>query len=272
MNLEQVARDTRALTIRSIAAARSGHPGSCMSAVEAMVLLHCEVMRGTEGQYHPDKAQDIFVLSAGHKAPLLYSLWSVLGWIPEADTLSLRKLSSPYQGHPSRQHTPWCWTSTGSLGQGLAVAVGYALAYRRQGLDKKVYCLASEGDLNEGISTEALRLAVHFKLNNFTLLVDYNKKMSDRHSQLMVHPVAELEGLGLLVEECLGNNFHSIRSLLSLAGKVHTRPMAIILHTIKGYPISYMINDPDAYHGSVCLSQDEVDRALLELETEVING
>ncbi len=264
-DLKQLAKRTRALTVRILREAASGHPGGALSMVEIITLLHTEVMRPQP--YHPDKAQDIFILSGGHKWVSLVALWSCLGWIPESDALSLRKLSSPYQGHPSRLHTPWCWTSTGSLGQGTAVSVGYALAYQRQGVDKKVYCLLGEGDLNEGVTLEAMRIASHYRLNNLVWILDHNFKMSDHHSKIMVHPSQEAAAFGWLVVDGInGHSFQALRDAFDLAETSRGRPVFIVAETRKGYPIHFMLEDADSYHGSVKLSQEDVDLALKQLE------
>lgn len=257
MGLDEIARQVRELTVRAIKNCGSGHPGGSLSAVEIMVLLHCEVMRPQP--YHPDQAQDIFILSGGHKCPALYALWGVLGWVDPDSVLTLRKLGSPFQGHPSYQHTPWIHASSGSLGQACAVAVGYALAYHRAGLDKIVYCLVGEGDLNEGITTEALRIAAYYKLTNFVLIVDYNRRMSDRHSKVMVNPGRELEGLGFMVEPCNGHLFSGLRASFQM---IESKPTAIVAHTVKGYPVPAWMDDPDGAHGSLTLSQDDLDMAL----------
>jgi transketolase len=266
MNLEQVARDTRALTVKMIANAKSGHPGGSLSMIEALVLLHCEEMQPQP--YHPlAEGGDIFILSKGHGFPAQAALWAVLGWIPEAEAMSLRKLGGSIQGHPSRQHQKMSIVSSGSLGQGVACGVGFALAYKIQGVKRRVYVLCGEGCLNEGITLEACRIAAYYQLHNLCLLVDFNRKQSDRYSQLMVHPERELEALGFMTEPCLGHSFHAIRSMLNLAKQVHTRPMAIILHTVKGKGVPAWEADSDGMHGSVTLSEKDLQMAL-----EAING
>ena len=104
-DLKEIARQVRILTLKAIHASRAAHPGGSLSMVEIITLLHCRIMQPQP--YHPDRAQDIFILSAGHKVPSLYALWGVLGWVDPASVLTLRKMGSPFQGHPSCPHQKW---------------------------------------------------------------------------------------------------------------------------------------------------------------------
>lgn len=252
VDLEQTVRDVQRNIIMSIFHAKSGHPGGSLSAAHVLTLLYFEVMR----------EQDIFILSKGHAAPCLYAVLAQKGLIPMESLSTLRHLSSPLQGHPSLQHLKEVHASSGSLGQAFSVACGYALAYHRQGLDRRVFVLLGDGECQEGIVTEAARIAAHYNLSNLVCLVDYNRKQSDRYSINFANPEAEFRAFGWSVTGCNGHDFAALRTALRLATEAERGPQCVVAHTVKGYPIKYMMDDPDSYHGSVCLSEQDVQEAL----------
>ncbi len=265
-DLKEIARQVRILTLQSIARAGSGHPGSALSMVELITLLHCEVMQPQP--YHHARAQDIFVLSAGHKCPSLYALWGVLGWVDPVDVLTLRQIGSPFQGHPSYPHLPWLHCSSGSLGIAYSEAVGMALGRKLTGQPGMVYVLIGDGELMEGIVAEASRLAVHFKLDNLCVILDRNFKSSDEYSIMLVKEYEEALAWGFEVTLIDGHDFSELREAFDEVHRIegYGQPTFIICETKKGKGISAYESDPSGGHGSLTISDGELQAFLEELE------
>ena len=263
-DLKDIARQVRILTIRSLAQATSGHPGGSLSMIEIITMLHCEVMQPQP--YHPDHAQDIFILSAGHKVPSLYALWGVLGWVDPADVLTLRQLGSPFQGHPSYPHQKWLHCSSGSLGIAASVSVGMALGRKQMGNRGRVYCLIGEGDLNEGITLESLRIASHYKLDNLCFILDFNQKMRDGESKIMVKPKQELEAFGLDIWTVDGHDFSALSQTFKMSQSIIRKPVGIIARTVKGKGVAAYESDPSGGHGSLTITDGDLQSFLEELE------
>ena len=169
--------------------AGSGHPGGSLSAVELLVGLYFSGEMAVDAS-HPDwEGRDRFILSKGHVAPVLYSVLARKGFFPVEELWTLRKLDSILQGHPHMGHTPGLDCSSGSLGQGLSIANGLALAFRMQGRANRVYCLLGDGELQEGQVWEAVMTAAQHKLDNLCAMVDYNRVQLDG-------TLAEIKDLG----------------------------------------------------------------------------
>ncbi len=263
-DLKEIARQVRILTLQSIHASKAAHPGGSLSMVEIIAILHCEVMQPQP--YHPDHARDIFVLSAGHKVPSLYSLWGVLGWVDPAAVLTLRQLGSPFQGHPSYLHFSWLHCSSGSLGIAFSEAVGMALGRKLTGQPGTIFVLIGDGEAMEGIVTEASRLAVHFELDNLCVILDRNGKSSDEHSIMLVKAADEAIAWGFEVAIADGHNFDSLREAFAEARETWGQPTLIIAETKKGKGIAQYESDPSGGHGSLSISDQELETFLKELE------
>jgi len=265
-SLAQAAAFVRKHSIASIYHAGSGHPGGAMSSADLFACLF-----GAELNLWPssldDPNRDRFVLSKGHAAPALYAVGAHYGFCGKEAALRLRKLHSPFQGHPHVLDMPWVETSTGSLGQGFSVAVGMAMGLKMQKRSARVYAMLGDGELQEGEVWEAAMCAAHHKLDNLCIVIDYNKLQSDDFNS----NICGLEPLGAkwrafdwAVAEIDGHDIKQILQTFYRAGGTTGRPQVIIAHTVKGKGVPYMENIPQ-WHGSVKLTRDQAETALKSL-------
>ena len=264
--IAEAARFTRKHAIASIYHAGSGHPGGAMSSADILACLF-----GAELNFWPDAIndpdRDRFVLSKGHGAPALYAIAAHHGFCDARAALNLRKLGSPFQGHPHVLDLPWVETSTGSLGQGFSVALGMAMGLKLQRKPARVYTLLGDGELQEGEVWEAAMCAAHHKLDNLCAVIDYNKLQSDdRNDAIMrLEPLAaKWRAFDWAVAEINGHDIDEILAAFRRASATHGRPAVIIAHTIKGKGVPYMENIPH-WHGSVKLTHAQADEALTAL-------
>jgi len=251
-----------------IGKAGSGHPGGSLSAVEIVTALYFRVMRlDPKNPHWPDR--DRFILSKGHAAPLLYAALAEKGFFPKEWLLTLRQLGSPLQGHPHCRYLPGVEVSTGSLGQGLAVGNGMALAARLDKRDYRIYVLLGDGELQEGMVWEAAMAASHYGLDNLTAIVDRNFLQIDGSTEqvMSLEPVEDkFRAFGWEARTIDGHDFPQILEALDWARRVKGKPAAIVAHTIKGKGVSFMENNPD-WHGKAP-KPEEVERALAELQDQ----
>lgn len=265
----QLAQDARFIRMHAIAAiyhAGSGHPGGALSSADLFACLY-----GTQMNVWPqgvaDPGRDRFVLSKGHAAPALYAAGARFGFCDARQALNLRKLGSPFQGHPHVLDLPFVETSTGSLGQGFSVALGMALGLRIQGNPARVYTMLGDGELQEGEVWEAAMAAAHHRLSRLTALIDYNKLQSDAPNAAIMglEPLAaKFTAFGWQVQEIDGHDIAAILGALHETGMNADRdkgPSLIIAHTIKGKGVPFMENIP-AWHGSVKLTRQQTEDAL----------
>lgn len=257
---------TRKHAIAAIYHAGSGHPGGALSCADILAALF-----GAELNLWPDEPnepdRDRFVLSKGHAAPALYAVASHFGFCSPRAALSLRKLGSPFQGHPHVIDLPWVETSTGSLGQGISVAVGMAMGLRLKKSAARVYALLGDGELQEGEVWEAAMCAAHYGLDNLCAIIDYNKLQSDaRNDAIMrLEPLAaKWRAFDWAVAEIDGHDVDALLRTLRRAGSSQERPSLIIAHTTKGKGVPYMENIP-TWHGSVKLTRAQAVEALTAL-------
>lgn len=262
----QAARFARQHAIAAIYHAGSGHPGGAMSSADIMACLF-----GAELNLFPDAVtdpgRDRFVLSKGHGAPTLYAVAAHYGFCNPREALRLRKLGSPFQGHPHVLDLPWVETSTGSLGQGFSVALGMAMGLKLQKSTARVYTLLGDGELQEGEVWEAAMCAAHHRLDNLCVIIDYNKMQSDdRNANIMaLEPLAaKWRAFDWAVAEIDGHDIPAILSTFRRAASTHGRPSCIIAHTVKGKGVPYMENVP-TWHGSVKLTPQQAEEALTAL-------
>ena len=260
------ANEIRKDIIRMLCEAGSGHPGGSLSATDILTALYFKVLRhDPKNPKWPDR--DRVILSKGHGAPALYAALAHAGYFPIKDLMTLRKLDSPLQGHPDMRRLPGLEASTGSLGQGLSIGVGTALAGR---LDKKgyySYVILSDGETNEGQTWEAASFAAHHGLDHLIAIMDYNKFQLDDavKSIIDMEPVVDKwKAFNWQVFEIDGHDMKLIVDTLEQAKKVSGKPIIIVAHTIKGKGISFMENN-NHYHG-VAPTKEEAERALKELE------
>jgi len=264
--LTAAAKAIRAIAIASIYHAGSGHPGGCLSSADLLASLY-----GAELNVWPSERnnpmRDRFVLSKGHAAPALYAAGAHFGFCTVKDALSLRKLGSPFQGHPHVCDLTWVETSTGSLGQGFSVALGMAMGLKLKSSPARVYALLGDGELGEGEVWEAAMCAAHHRLDNLLAIIDYNKLQSDdRNASIMgLEPLADkFRAFGWDVQESDGHDLTAILRGFEHAGEVYKQPSVIIAHTIKGKGVPFMEDVPH-WHGSVKLSREQAGDSLKAL-------
>jgi len=267
-DLTDVAREMRAHIIKMLAAAGSGHPGGSLSATEIVASLYFKHMNIDPGRPDwPDR--DRFVLAKGHAAPALYAALALRGYFPEDDLVTLRKLGSHLQGHPAMGLTPGVDMSTGSLGQGLSVSVGMALAGRIDQRDYYVYCLMGDGEIQEGQVWEAAMSASHYHVDHLIAFVDHNGLQIDGPNcdVMNILPIAEkFEAFGWHTQVIDGADFEAIDAAIAAAKDKVGKPSLIVLETIKGKGVSFMEGVVD-WHG-VAPTAAEAEVALAEIYAE----
>lgn len=261
--LRAKAKTIRKDIITSTTAAGSGHPTSSLSAVEIAVALYF----GGVLRYDPKNPhwpqRDRFILSKGHASPLLYSILAEAGYFPTDLLPTLRKLDSPLEGHPNMRRLPGVEASTGSLGQGLSLGVGHALATRLDRYPSRVYVLMGDGEIDEGQVWEAAMSAAKFKLDNLVAIVDQNgyQQTGPTAEVLDLRPIApRWEAFGWFAQDVNGQDVEAVLAAFHKAAQTKGRPSVLVAHTTKGYPISDVIHDPN--HHGVALKPDEAKKAL----------
>jgi transketolase len=263
--LKNKANEIRKLIINMLAEAGSGHPGGSLSSTEIITCLYFDVMRhDPKNPQWPDR--DRFHLSKGHCCPAVYAALASSGYFPEKELMTLRKLGSILQGHPDK-NTPGIEVASGSLGQGLSVALGMGLAAKIDKKDWRVYCLMGDGELQEGNIWEAAMAAAHFKLDNLCGIVDFNRFQIDgRIEDIMgLEPLAnKWESFGWHVIQCDGHNIEELLESFQEAKSIKLKPTVIIAHTVKGKGVSFMEHVVD-FHGRAP-SEKEREIALKELQ------
>ncbi len=259
------ARAIRRQIVTMIAAARSGHPGGSLSATEIVTALYFHLMRLDPGS--PAWAdRDRFVLSKGHAAPVLYAALAERGYFPTEELPTLRRLGSRLQGHPDMKRTPGVEVSTGSLGQGLSVANGMALAGKLDGKDYRVFVLLGDGEMAEGQVWEAAMAAAHYRLDNVTAFLDHNGLQIDGPITEVLSPEplrAKWEAFGWNVLSIDGHDFKAIIQAAAQAAEMKGKPTMIIAETVKGKGVSFMENKAE-WHGSAP-NAEQLAQALAEL-------
>ncbi len=264
--LKHLATEVRKDTLRSIANAGSGHPGGSLSSADIMTALY---FRAANLKTPTDPDRDRIFWSKGHIAPLLYTLLAYKGFFPREELMTLRKFGSRLQGHPKKGSPPGVETSTGSLGQGLSVAVGCAYAARYDKLPVRAYCLTGDGELQEGQIWEALMAGAQYKLDNLCAIVDNNGLQIDgRCTDVMcVDDIGtRIRSFNWHVIEIDGHDMQQCVDALEEAKTVKGQPTAIVAHTIKGKGVSFM-EDQAGWHGKAP-SPDELARAIRELDAQ----
>ncbi len=256
----------RCHVIKMITAAKSGHPGGSLSAADLVTALYFGgVLRhDPENPYDPER--DRFIMSKGHAVPILYAALAEAGYFPVEQLDTLRKLGSPLQGHPSKADFPLMEASTGSLGQGLSVGVGMAMAGKLDGAGYRVYVMLGDGECEEGQVWEAAMSASAHKLDNLVAILDYNKYQLDGPlcEILNWEPVPEKwTAFGWHVIEVDGHNSAAILAAFAEAGTVTGKPVCIVAHTVKGQGVSFIAGNND-WHGKAPTCE-ECEKALAEL-------
>lgn len=264
--LEEAAKEMRAYALVAIHAAGTGHPGGSLSIMDVTAVLFLHEMNHDPSDPCWEDRDRVF-FSAGHKAPALYVGLAKAGYFPIEDTVTLRRCGSEFQGHPHCLKLECVEISSGSLGQGLGVSVGDALAARLNGKEYRVYCMMGDGEQQEGSVWEAAMSAGHFKLDNLCAVVDKNRLQIDGWVKdvMDIDPLAEkYRAFGWHVIEIDGHDIQRIHDAFQDARRTKGRPTVIIANTIKGRGVSYM-EDVAGWHGVATKTREQLDQALAEL-------
>ncbi len=263
--LENKAKKVRQLIVQMLAKAGSGHPGGSLSSTDLITCLYLSVLRhNPKDPQWPDR--DRFHMSKGHCCPLWYAVLAMSDYFDMEELWSLRKLGSILQGHPDWR-TPGVSVASGSLGQGLSVSVGMALAARIDKRDYRVYCLLGDGEIQEGQIWEAAMAAAHYHCDNLCAMLDYNGFQIDgRVEEIMnIEPLVDKwHSFGWCTILINGHNIREILAAFQEAKKIKGKPTIIIARTIKGKGVSFMENVVD-FHGRAPTSE-ETRIALEELK------
>lgn len=262
--LSEKAKLVRKWCLLSTTEAGSGHPTSCLSAADITTILFDRYF-----SYDIDHPLNLynhrFVLSKGHAAPLLYTLFAMAGAYPLEELKTLRKFGSRLQGHPVPKY-PFAEAATGSLGQGLSVGAGLALASKREGYETKTYVLTGDGELAEGQVWEAANFAAHEKLDNLVAILDINRLGQSQETMFGHHIdeyVKKFQAFDFEVIVIDGHNYEEIDRAFQATQKPNGKPFAIVAKTFKGHGVSF-IENKDGWHGKA-LKKEELEKALKEI-------
>jgi len=268
--LKRIANRMRIDIVKMIGAAGSGHPGGSLSAVEVLVGLYFGGVLRHDPKRPDWPDRDRFILSKGHGCPVLYATYAQAGYIDPALLMTLRKLGSPLQGHPDKRMLPILEASTGSLGQGVSIGIGMALAARMDKKDFHTFVMIGDGEAQEGQVWEAAMFAGFHKLSNLTVIVDNNQQQLDDFTAkiLDLSPLAEKWlSFGWNPVEIDGNDLHQVVPALAEARAATLKPTVIIANTVKGKGVSFMEHNIK-WHG-VAPKPEEVEAAVKELEAKM---
>jgi len=264
-SLAKKASEIRKSILEMIHHSDSGHTGGSLSMVEIMVALYYRIMRHDAN--NPDwPRRDRFILSKGHCAPALYAVLADCGYFPIEDLKRLRQIGQHLQGHPNHRKTPGVEATTGSLGQGLSIALGMALGATLRGDKQYYYVLCGDGEMQEGQIWEAAMFGHKYKLCNVIAFVDRNYYQQNDHTE-QIMPLEPLgpkwNSFGWNTYEIDGHDFQQIFDAVERAKSQNNSASVIIAHTTKGKGVSFMENQP-GWHGK-SLNKEELERASKEL-------
>ncbi|MCR4295021.1 MAG: transketolase [Elusimicrobia bacterium] len=266
-DLKSLTKHLRHDIIRMIEAAGNGHPGGSLSIIDILVVLYWKFLKH-DPKLPAWEGRDRFILSKGHACPALYAVMAHRGYFPTADLLNLRKLGSPLQGHPDRLRLPGIEFSTGSLGQGLSVGVGMAIAAKTDKKDWKTVVVLGDGEMQEGQCWEAFMSAPKFKLDNLIAIVDFNNGQIDGpvNEVMNIEPLADkLKAFNWEVQAVDGHDLDAIEKALAKAWAAKDgRPQVIVANTVKGKGVSFMEHNI-AWHGNAPKKED-ADKACMEIK------
>ena len=269
MELKKKAIEVRKDILKMLTLAGSGHTGGSLSLVEILISLYYYKLRCDPGD-PKGRERDRLLLSKGHGCPALYAVLANKGYFPKEKLWGLRKMGSQLQGHP-QIGLPGVEVSSGSLGQGLSIANGIALAARLDKLNFRIYCIMGDGETNEGQVWEAVMTSAHYKLDNVCAIIDFNKLQIDGFCcdiKDMGPFVHKWKDFGWNTIEADGHDIEKMMDALDEAEKVKLRPTVIIAHTVKGKGVSFVENKVE-WHG-IAPKKEEYEKAVKELD-EALN-
>ena len=263
--LEKIANDIRIGVIEAVYSAKSGHPRGSLSCADILTVLYFNQMNINEKEPNA-KVRDRFVLSKGHCSPALYSTLARKGYFEKERLLTFRNIESNLQGHPDMNKVPGVDMTSGSLGQGLSVANGMALASKLNGDGYRVYCLLGDGEIEEGQVWEAAMTSNKYKLDNLCVIVDNNNLQIDgkiEEVKGLTNIGDKFKSFGFEVLQIDGNNIEELLNAFNVAKQIKGRPTVIIAKTIKGKGVSFMENKVE-WHGRAP-KEEEYKQAIEEL-------
>ncbi len=267
--LEQIAGQVRRDILRMVHGVQSGHPGGSLGCTDFLVALYFGIMRRNPGFSMDGIGEDLFFLSNGHISPAFYSVLARAGYFPLEELGTFRKINSRLQGHPTtHENLPGVRVASGSLGQGMSVAVGAALAKKYNNDDNLVFSLHGDGELDEGQNWEALMFAAHKKVDNLIITIDHNRQQIDGSTDKVMSLDSlrmKLDAFNWNVREMEGNNMAAVVKGLQEA-KFHAlkeKPVVIIMHTEMGFGVDFMTGTHE-WHG-IAPNDDQLKNALNQL-------
>lgn len=271
LKLELRATEFRKEILKMIVDAKGTHIASAFSIIDILVYLYDKVLKINPKNPHDDK-RDKFILSKGHGCAALYVVLANKGFFPKKVLKTYCTPGSILGGHPDSTRVPGVETSTGSLGHGFSVAVGFALANKINGIKSKVYCLVGDGECNEGAVWEAAMVASHHKLDNLILILDDNKLLISGFAKDILDPLSykeKFKAFGWNTVEINGHSFKDMDQAFNKLQFKNKKPAVIIANTIKGKGVSYMENKKEWY--SMLPNEQEMKIALGELDQRIIS-
>lgn len=269
MNLELIAAKSRLLGMEAVHRAASGHIGGSLSAMDILTELYFDVMN-VDPANPQDPQRDRFVMSKGHCTPALYPVLALRGYFPVEELELFRSIKGHMSGHAEMRHVKGVDMSTGSLGQGLSVAVGMALAGKVKAEDYRVYALMGDGEIEEGQIWEAAMSAAKYKLDNLCAVVDVNGLQIDGATADVMpsEPLdKKFESFGWHVIKCDGHDFKALKAAFDEAKSVKGQPTMVLARTVKGKGVSFMENDA-GWHGKAP-NDEQFAAAKAELEAKI---
>ena len=269
-SLSNTAQQIRRDIVRMVHGVQSGHPGGSLGCTDFLTALYFKVMKHNPAFNMDALQEDVFVLSNGHISPVFYSCLARSGYFPVSELDSFRKLGTRLQGHPTtHEHLPGVRIASGSLGQGLSVAIGAALSKKLNQDDHLVYSLHGDGELQEGQIWEAVMFAAHNKVDNLIATIDWNGQQIDGPTEkvLSLGNIKEkFDVFGWTTIDMKGNDMDDVVAKLELAKSLtgQGKPIAIMMHTLMGKGVDFMEND-HGWHG-IAPNDDQLAKALGQLE------
>jgi transketolase len=267
--LQETASQIRRDIVRMVHGVQSGHPGGSLGCADFLTALYFKIMKHDPAFNMDGVHEDLFVLSNGHISPVFYSCLARSGYFPVSELATFRKLNTRLQGHPTtHEHLPGVRIASGSLGQGLSVAIGMALAKKLNKDSNLVFSLHGDGELQEGQIWEAVIFAAHHKVDNLITTVDWNGQQIDGTTDQVMslgNIKEKFEAFGWTTLEMNGNDMDDVLSVLeqAKAASGQGKPIAIMMHTIMGKGVDFMEND-HGWHG-IAPSDEQLAKALAQL-------
>mgnify|MGYP001765204749 CR=1 FL=1 len=267
--LKDIATQVRRDIVRMVHGVQSGHPGGSLGCTDFLTALYFKVMKHDPSFNMDAQGEDVFILSNGHISPVFYSVLARSGYFPVSELASFRKINTRLQGHPAtHEHLPGVRIASGSLGQGMSVAIGTALAKRLNQDDRLVYSLHGDGELQEGQIWEAVMFAAHHKVDNLIATIDWNGQQIDGPTDKVIalgNLKEKFAAFGWETLDMQGNDMDDVVAVLekakSLTGK--GKPIAILMRTQMGKGVDFMENDHN-WHG-VAPNDEQLAKALAQL-------